>query len=196
MSRQTLLSGFVLALVVSCDAGAAEPTLYAPGDLASILPTQVGDLSLEVEGSGGSEYLTEALGEEALTALTLCHRNAPCYRDRLHFAMAASSSDPDAPRLVVFAVRVEDVSAWDLGPSGGGLSYPADREYGRHLAGKIATPDEGWLLLYPYGEVLYGAIATSDEVTATSDDAIAAFPTCRQKDDDYVRIDCRPPELP
>lgn len=192
--RWSWIIGLLVAAVAACDAGSQVTTLYAPDDLASILPTQVGDLTLGVEGSGGSEYLTEAVGDDALGALTACHSNTPCDHDRLRFALASSSRDADVPRLVVFAARVEDVSAWDLGPGGDGVNYPADMGYGRYLARDIATPGEGWLLLYPYGEVLFGAIATSDEVAVTSDDVVAVFPSCRQKDKGYVRINCQPPK--
>ena len=65
--------------------------------------------------------------------------------------------------------------------------------YARHFAKDIATPGEGWLLFYPYGEVLFGAIATSDELTVASDDVVAAFPSCRQSDEGYVRINCHAP---
>jgi len=191
--RRLLVLGLLLAPVVGCESGTPEPTLYAPDDLASVLPQRTGDLTLEVDGSGGSEYLTETLGEDALTALTRCHNNAPCHPDRLHVALASSSGDTVTPGLVVFAARVEDVSAWDLGPGGGGLSLPADLGYARHFAQDIATPGEGWLLFYPYGEVLFGAISTSDALTVASDDVVAAFPSCRQKDEDYVQINCLPP---
>ena len=191
--RRLLVLGLLLALVVGCESGTPEPTLYAPDDLASVLPQRIGDLTLEVDGSGGSEYLAETLGEDALTALTRCHNNAPCYHERLRFALASSSSDPDTPGFVIFAARVEGVGAWDLGPGGDGVSAPADLGYARHFAQDIATPGEGWLLFYPYGEVLFGAIATSDALTVTSDDVVGAFPSCRQGDEDYVQINCLVP---
>ena len=191
--RRLLVLGLGLALVVGCESGTPEPTLYAPDDLTSVLPQRIGDLTLEVDGSGGGEYLTETLGEDALTALTRCHNNAPCYPDRLHVALASSSGDTDTPGLVVFAARVEGVGAWDLGPGGSGVSSPADQRYGRHYAQNIAVPGEGWVLFYPYGEVLFGAIATSDELTVTSDDVVAAFPSCRQRDEGYVQINCLAP---
>ncbi len=195
--KRILVLALLVALVLACNSGSPEPTMYAPDDLASVLPTQVGDLTLEVEGSGGGEYLVAALGEDALTALTLCHNAAPCYHDRLHFALASSSSDPDTPRLVVFAVRVEDVGSWDLGPGGDdpSLGYPADGPYSWRLSQNLApTPDEGWLFLYPYGEVLFGAIATSDDLSVTSEDVSAELPSCRRMDGDSL-VNCQAPRL-
>ncbi len=54
-------------------------------------------------------------------------------------------------------------------------------------------PGGGWLLRYPYGEALFGAISTPDDLSVTSDDVVAELPSCRQEDEDYVRINCHAP---
>jgi hypothetical protein len=187
--RRLLMPGLLLALVVGCDTGTPEPTLYAPDDLASVLPQQVGDLTLQVEGSGGSEYLTETLGDAFLEGVlkTGFGIGIGYDPDAVRFALASSSTDSDEPRLMVFAVRVDGVPAGDLGlpPFDPRWEGPPDMEpWGS---------DYEWLLPdHRIGEVMFGAVATSDGLGVTSEDWIATLPTCQRKGKENLEP-CRAP---
>lgn len=187
--RPTALLTLLAVFVLACESVSPEPTLYAPDDLASVLPQQVGDLTLELEGAGGSDYLIETLGEEALELLLVCEMpNARCAPERVHFALASSDRDPSQPRLVMFAVRVEGVPSWELDASHGNpyvLVTPADADEYRPLVQEIILPESGWLSLYPLGEVLFGAVATTDELDVTAADVSAALPTCRRRGNEF-----------
>jgi hypothetical protein len=184
----------LVALAIACDDATPEPTFWAPDDLVSVLPRAVGDITLEIEGSGGREYAVEALGEAALDRLLVCKMpNARCLTDRLHFALASGSGSADGPRLVVFALRVEGVPAMDLVAESGSGPFvhvtPADAAEYAPIVRELVRPGEGWLNLYPLGEVLFGAVVTADGLGVSGDDFIAALPSCRR----YGSQPCRGP---
>jgi hypothetical protein len=183
--KQTLLLASTLVLVLGCGSGSPEPTLYAPDDLASVLPQQVGDITLEVEGSGGSDYLVETLGEDALDMLLKTHAGLGYDPDEVRFALASSSTAPDVPRLVVFAVRVPGVRSWALGASNDNPLLVSEPEAYDSFLTEIPRADGWWYYVYPFGEVLFGAVATSDGLGITSDDVKAALPTCQRKGKEY-----------
>ena len=168
--RWSWVIGLLVAAVVACDTGSPDPSLYAPDDLASVLPRQVGDVTLQVEGEGGSEYLAESLGSENLTTILKADGGLGYDPDKLHFARASSSPGRDDPRLVVFAVRVEGIAADDLGYFAGNQVWDALTDLG---------PWTGYADLYwerRIGEVLFGAVITSDDLDVTFDDVKAALP--------------------
>lgn len=201
--KQTLLLGFMLTLVVACGSGSPEPSVYTPDDLVSALPTQAGYTTLAVEGSGGSEYLAEILGEDVLERLlttTEYHINtaefesvriAPKPED-VRFALASSGAGPDEPRLLVYAIRVDGMPARYL-PSThpndlvGELEHPYTSSRGKC----VLEPGQGhykascffgsggsWFMSYPKGEVLFVAADPTGELDATSEDVLLELPMC------------------
>jgi len=180
----------LMVLAIACDDATPEPTFWAPGDLVSVLPQRVADLDLETEGSGGSDYLVGTLGDALLTCEPPVVR---CRPEAVQFALASSAGSVDEPRLLVFALRVEGVPAMDLvAGSGSGPNVqvtPADAaEYGP-IVRELVRPGEGWLDLYPLGEVLFGAVATADGLGVAGADFMAALPACTR----YGNQPCRGP---
>ena len=175
--KRLLVPGLLLALVVGCDTGTPEPTLYAPDDLASVLPQQVGDLTLQVEGSGGSEYLAETLGRESLEGILKTGFGIGYDPHKVRFALASSDTNRDRPRLLVFAVRIEGVPAGDLGTPYSGPLWETLTEREPWVSNY-----EFWLTDHPrIGEVMFGALGTSDELGVTLEDVMAALPTCQRR---------------
>jgi hypothetical protein len=160
--------GLLVVVLMGCDTGSPEPTPYAPDDLASVLPQAVGGLSLEVEGEGGSEYLAESLGSESLASILKSDGGIGYDPDKMSFALASSSPGRDDARLIVWALRVAGVPADELGAPAGNQVWEALTDLGM-WPGYHYTEQR-------VGEVVFGAVITSDELDITYDDVRAALP--------------------
>ena len=189
----------VLALGSGAVAQSSSPEatpLYAPEDLAFVLPRHVAALSLDVETLEPDEVL-ETYGFDWLQDLLVPHGKDPT---DLHMATAFSNTeDLDRPWLFLSAMRVEGVDGVSLVQPVAERARldpffervfredPVDPPYGMTLARQdiggrnvmVVTrdDDDGWFLMYPKGEVLFTAVSVPwDNPTVTIEDVLAELP--------------------
>ena len=116
MGKRVGLLGLLLVLALGSGAAAQEPsptTLYAPDDLASILPSQVGPVTLSIESFDGPEQVAE--DPELFGDLFLRLGKDP---SDYSLAAARGESEDGSSLVYVAAFRIEGVLADDWGFDG------------------------------------------------------------------------------
>ena len=68
---RTLLLAAMLAVALGCDPGAAEPTAFAPDDLARVLPDRIGDVPLEVVSATRDDPVVAAYHRKELVPVSI-----------------------------------------------------------------------------------------------------------------------------
>jgi len=119
-----LTLGVLLVVVMACATDSPEPTPFAPDDLASVLPRRVGDIALDVDGTGGSDVLVTTLGRDVLIdylhavnddqrqrAASGSDNLQSALPDDVRFAVASGVDETTGQRLVIYAARVDGVEA-------------------------------------------------------------------------------------
>jgi len=191
-----LVLGSMLAVLLGCDTGTAEPTIYAPDDLASVLPRQVGDITLEIVATSQDDPVIRAYDDYA-QGVPQSAREQPASLDlTLRFAKVAGTDDANGRPLAIYAIRVDGTPTTDqqalvdsigLGPAAVTESY---RISGQDV--KRAYHGEGvWSQVYQMGEVLFVAIGSGDTGVSV-EDVLAELPRCQRKGREWLEP-CRAP---
>ena len=190
VKRVGLLAGLLVLVlgsgVVAQDPSPEATTLYAPDDLASLLPSQLGGSELTTQAHTGDRWLPFFGDDEFVIfdGLLVAHGAEP---SDLRTAWA-STPDETAPEWYgVFIFRVDGVPA-DLlhelymrsvshmtddqtfPPYG---IEPARTVGGRKVLTNESDEDTSWLFFYPDGEVLFGVNGYGDLSLA---EAVAELP--------------------
>jgi hypothetical protein len=193
---RTLVLATILTLLSGCDSGQPRPTMYAPTDLAAVLPGRVGDITLQITQAAADDAVIGAYDAYAASWLAR-HRGAAASEKRvLRSAKVAGIDASSGKPLVMYAVRVDGVPTTDavalvddigLGPSLRGETYRIDGQdvtWAAHGGGV-------WSQFYQMGEVLFVAVGSSD-VDVTVEDVLAELPRCQRKGKEWLEP-CRAP---
>lgn len=113
MGKRVGLLGSLLVLALASGAVAQEPSptrLYAPEDLAAVLPTQVGPLTLDIQSFDGSEQVAEDPAKYEDVFLRLG-------KEPSDYSLATARGEAEDGSSVVYvaAFRIEGVFADDWG---------------------------------------------------------------------------------
>lgn len=195
MARKLVL-GVILAILLGCDTGTAAPTMYAPDDLASVLPRHVGAITLEIVDTSRDDSVIQAYLEYA-QGVPQSARQYPASLDlTLRFAKAEGIDDASGQPLAIYAIRVDGIPTTDemalvdalgLGPSLVGETYRVEGQ-------DVTWADHGegaWSQLYQMGEVLFVAVGSTD-LSVSVEDVLAALPRCQRKGREWLEP-CRAP---